>query len=556
MKALLFRTVAMLVLATAARSQTALAVTGQPYFSGSMTLSIVSPANPNKPALLLLGLNPLPVDSPLYTSKGPLYVGNLLNVLGIGATNATGTLLLPFTMPPTNPLVIGIPVVVQGYLNGALTNPATIPLDEPYALPANITEIKNPAPTQQARFGDQVAAGDLNGDGVVDLAVGAWFEKVNGKAQAGKVYVMWGPAFTSFTVLQAALPKEWATFGARVLINDTDMDGFPDLLVGAPASGDPPLPEHGNMFVYSGGPSFGTVPARQAQSLGIGVEAAGWGRVAAIGDFNDDGAPDIAVGVSNATIAALPQAGRLEVFWGPSYSTMVVVDNPTPHALDFFGSSLSVADVTGDGVDDIVEGSGRANSATANQVGRIHVYAGPLLSLFAVIENPLSLPLDRFGETVFSTDLNDDGLPDIVASDVHNRLFFFAAPHFTSYEVHTKPPTAYTNAFGETAFGYFIQASHLNADRYEDLIVADPFEGTKQGCSPLSAEGAIFGLLGPYYATFNYITSPFPACGDEFSWGQIVVDIDHDGAEELILGAPTRDVGVLSNTGSVFILRP
>ncbi len=162
MKVLTARLAATLALAAAASGQVELSVAGQPYFSGAMTLSLVAPASPSKPVLLVVGLDPLPIDAPLSTGKGAFYVGSVLNVLGAGSTNSSGTLLLPFTLPPTNPILLGIPIVVQGYLDGALTNPITIPLDEPYFLPANTTEILNPAPTQQANFGDRVAAGDLN----------------------------------------------------------------------------------------------------------------------------------------------------------------------------------------------------------------------------------------------------------------------------------------------------------------------------------------------------------------------------------------------------------
>jgi hypothetical protein len=230
------------------QAQVELYAQGEPYQNGSMTMNVVATGQVGAPVILAYGVSPLPLLQPIVTGKGPFFIGSLLNVLGVGAIGSNGRLDLPFTMPSyTAP---GIPVVVQAFVNGSLSNPATIALDAPYFVTANATVIPNPNPTPGANFGDRVAAGDLNADGVVDLAVGAWFEDYLGIDRSGRVYVLWGPEWDTFTALGSPNPGNVAGFGASVLIADLDKDGLDDLIVGEIVSDPPTPPDTATLYIY------------------------------------------------------------------------------------------------------------------------------------------------------------------------------------------------------------------------------------------------------------------------------------------------------------------
>jgi hypothetical protein len=534
------------------QAQVELYAQGEPYQDGSMAINVVATGQVGAPVILAYGVSPLPLLQPVVTGKGPFFIGSLLNLLTIGAIGSNGRLDLPFAMPHyTAP---GIPVVVQAFVNGSLSNPATIELDAPYFVEADATVIPNPNPTPVATFGDRVAAGDLNADGVVDLAVGAWFEDYLGIDKAGRVYVLWGPEWDSYTTLQSASPKAYGVFGASVTIADFDKDGTDDLVVGE-TTGDPPTSEPGYLHVFFGGTTFATAPVFSIPSAGTGIGYTIFGRGVCTGDFNDDGWPDLAVSIVDAVVNGLNKAGRIDVYWGPAFAVRTEVPNPTPVTEDFFGTATMTCDLNGDGIDDLVEGSGRANLPGAADSGRMHVFLGPSLTLSATIDNPLGLKNARFAEGIHAVDLTGDGNAELVAADVKNRLFILWGPAWSTYTLRKKPPTAYQNPFGENAFGYYIGSLDVNGDGIEDLAIADPFSGALTGCSP-GAEGTVFVSLGPYYATYRTIYEPQPNCGDGFSWGLITHDVDQDGRIEIVVGSDTAEVGAVVNAGRLSVLKP
>jgi hypothetical protein len=542
----------MIAIAGPATSQTqpSLQLQGQPYFGGNMTLHLTGAVG--QPALVAFGLDPL--TTPIQTGKGPWYIGSLVNLVPLGSVPASGRIDVAFTMPPLMPAFIGIPIALQGYIPPALTNPATLGLDEPYLLARGVTVIENPLPSEQALFGDSIAAGDFNGDGAVDLAVGAWFEDVAGADKAGCVYVMWGPGFSAFTRLEPTAPVLNLHFGLGLVAADFDGDGVADLGVGQGTGGDPPLNSHAFFVIYQGSANFPSAPSVTATSAGTGQSAYIFGRIVRAGDLNDDGWPDLAVGAPDAMVNGLDRAGRIEVFYGPSLDAPLLIENPEPKVNDFFGSRLSLCDMTGDGVTDIVEASGRAKVGTISQAGRVHLYDGPTLSLLKTIDNPAPAANDRFGEGLTAADLEGDGQSEIVVADVKKNVYVvWNSMSATTISTSSKPPTPNPTS-AATSFGYFFATSDANGDGLTDIVIADPFEGDVTGCGVLSAGGSIYFALAPYFSTYLRLSNPMGACGDEFSWNLVAVDLDGDLVEEFVAGDDTADVGGVSNAGCVILV--
>src|SRR5262249_38145127 len=111
------------------------------------------------------------------------------------------------------------------------------------------------------------SAGDINGDGLDDLIVGAWHGD-DGGTDAGEAYVVYGKAsltnidLTTLTaaqgfIIQGDMAFDWAGFSVSSA-GDVNGDGFDDMIVGAP-QGDNGGTDAGEAYVVFGGTSLASI---------------------------------------------------------------------------------------------------------------------------------------------------------------------------------------------------------------------------------------------------------------------------------------------------------
>lgn len=198
-------------------------------------------------------------------------------------------------------------------------------------------------------------AGDLTGDGVPDVVVGApWAD-----ARAGRVYVFSGAdlkAGSAETVSwwEIASPDTEGWFGASVAIGDFNGDGVDDLAIGAPGA-------HsglGEVLVYDG-----TAVRARASDLAPrttidvqGTLAMHIGTTLAAGHLAPDALDDLLVGVPHWRTTQLFDEGRVLVFDGAAdwASTLVAGQDETrsvdgDQAFQRVGRNMALADLDGDG---------------------------------------------------------------------------------------------------------------------------------------------------------------------------------------------------------------
>ena len=206
--------------------------------------------------------------------------------------------------------------------------------------------------------------GDVDGDGVADLLVGAFGAERHGPF-TGAAYVMRGPLVesTGLTHSQGKLVGEEAGdfAGSAVAMGDVDGDGLADLLVGAPGESSGPFAA-GAAYVFMGVPvgeiSLGTA---EAKLLGeVAYDAAGEA-VASAGDVNGDGHDDVLVGAPLADPAG-ENRGAAYLLLGPLSGEIPLFDAHLKlvgeGVDDGAGFSLaSAGDTDGDGLDDFLVGA-------------------------------------------------------------------------------------------------------------------------------------------------------------------------------------------------------
>ncbi|GAA2251968.1 FG-GAP repeat protein [Streptomyces amakusaensis] len=131
-------------------------------------------------------------------------------------------------------------------------------------------------------FGNELGLGDINGDGHLDLAIGAYGETVGSTQFAGAVTVLYGTAdglstagaqsFSQDSAGVPGAPEKSDNFGSDVSLSDLDGDGRGDLTVGVHGEDD----YNGSVILLrSNGKKITTAGARTLSPGAIGISTAG-----------------------------------------------------------------------------------------------------------------------------------------------------------------------------------------------------------------------------------------------------------------------------------------
>lgn len=372
-----------------------------------------------------------------------------------------------------------------------------------------------------AYFGRRMAlVGDANGDGTGDLAVTAT-DWDGTQLREGRVLLYpgtsAGPAqnpLWSTTGGQAG-----ASLGiALAAAGDVNGDGLADLIVGAP-NWDGDATDAGQARVHLGSVATGlslapawTYTGSQGQEL-LGAA------VASAGDVNADGYDDVLVGAPNYKSAG-SKVGRVLLFFGgpgglaptPAWTTLGVQADAL-----FGGGVASAGDVDGDGHDDVLVAA-RLEDGLAIDEGVVRLYDGATLapgvapvwsmrggqagaSAGIAATGVGDVNRDGFGDIAVGAFLWDAD-PDASAGDEGRLALYLGGPQGPTAE----PAFEAAGEGPDTRFGYSCApAGDVNGDSWPDVIVgAHTFDGVFRD------EGRATVFFGPLIA-------PPPPLGDSLT---------------------------------------
>jgi hypothetical protein len=478
-------------------------------------------------------------------------------------------------------------------------------------------------------------AGDVNGDGLDDMIVGAHLGD-DGGADAGEAYVVFGSAagfgtadaagrrvidLTSLSsaqgfIIQGDVAGDQAG-GSVDTAGDVNGDGLADLIIGA-ARGDDGGADAGEAYVVFGSASgFGTAVTaagftRQvidltsltaAQGFIIQGDVAGdlLGNVSSAGDINGDGFDDIVAGARYGDDGGT-NAGEAYVIFGSASTfgtavtaggfTRQVIDltTLTPSqgfviqgdvASDLLGASVAAAgDINGDGIEDLMVNAryGDDGGTNAGESYVIFGSTGGFGTLDATGRRVIDLTMlspaqgfiiqgdaagDYLSAVASAGDINGDGFDDLITSATFGDdggadageayVIFGSAAGFGTVDGTGRRVLDLTML--TTAQGFIIQgdaaddragssvaaAGDINGDGFADLVV-----GANLGDDGGSAAGESYVIFGGAFGRTVVTTGTSAA---ELLIGSIGNDtLTGNGGADSLRGGAGNDILAVSDT--------
>ena len=461
------------------------------------------------------------------------------------------------------------------------------------------------------------AAGDINGDGLDDLIICASAAGPSGNFRAGACYLVYGKtsAFVGNLALSSLDGSsgfridgafENDSVGRSVsAAGDINGDGIDDLIIGANKAS-PNGVNSGSSYVIFGNATpfqatiglinldgnngFRLDGAQAGDSTGFSVSGAG--------DINGDGIDDLIVGVG--AFVAFPQAGKSYVVFGKTSAFAAAINLASLNGSDGFrlnsvvpgdrvGRSVSAAgDVNGDGIDDLIVGAPGAGPNGNAYSGSSYVVFGKATAFAASIDlanldGSDGFRLDGAMENDYSGfsvsaagDINGDGIDDLIVGAhpsspnglrsgssyvVFGKTSNFAAT-INLASLNGSNGFRLDGALAGDYSGLSVSAAgDINGDGIDDLVVGAP--GADPNGANTGSGFVVFGKSSAFDANISLATLDGSAgirldgalAGDATGTSvKAAGDINGDGIDDLVMGAPFADPNGIINAGSSYVL--
>ena len=347
------------------------------------------------------------------------------------------------------------------------------------------------------------SAGDVNGDGLGDILIGAPY---GGENQNGAAYLILGsiaPASRALTAADATLTGEsWYDYaGSSVTgVGDMNGDGLDDVAVGAYGASYGAFSSNGAAYVVFGdaAPQSRSLSAADLVFYGGADNARAANVVASAGDVDGDGLSDLLVGANYDDDAGMNSGAAYLLLGDTAGASLSLTDADAKYtgeaASDFAGEALGTAgDVDGDGYADVLVGSpGNADAGRGSGAAYLVLGSGrPADVALAYADAQYTGDANQAGTSVASAgDVNADGLDDILVGapgGIEGTAYVVFGVRSPSGMSLTAADAIYAGGADDYEVGYSVSgAGDVDGDDYADIVVGAPHSAGYEGAAYLS----------------------------------------------------------------------
>jgi len=434
------------------------------------------------------------------------------------------------------------------------------------------TESFSVAPPESVSYAQ---IGDLNGDGIDDLAFGVPTDD-DGGTDKGAVHIVFltseGQTFTAWKISDLfgfVGLDEGDQFGASIAsLGDIDGDGLPDLAVGAPGDDDIGI-SHGTVWILFLKPNGTVRTSTKIYPPPVFLTSPQFGySIAGAGDIDSNGILDLLVGAPRDE-----GSGDSE---GAVYSVLLNSDG-TPSTIqkistsiggftgdlnvhDFFGATLAkIGDIDGNGVQDFLVGSPGADVSSIVNVGSAWVLR---LKTDGTVLGTTKLSAIHLSSAVFGLklgaagDVDGDGILDVAIQDANRTYFIYLNSDGSSHDFMQGPPGSghFLTCISDCFQAVLTPMGTLKDRGYEPNGVGRLLELGGNGPQVLvhSCPTATWNYrTGSGANDFLFINQTVPALGDD--WRTNLNCIAHAPGFAVIFAFSGQGFGLIVSAGEILV---